>query len=107
MAVITNDGWWGNTEGHRQHFSMARLRAVETRRDLVHSANTGISGHIDQRGEIIKKLDYDKRGKILAEVRLNNNETFYTKYGDIIARIAIFMAIVLFLYSFSKKKIVL
>ncbi len=105
LAVITNDGWWGNTEGHRQHFSMARLRAIENRRDLVHSANTGISGHINQRGEIIKKLDYDKRGIILSDVRLNNTETFYTKYGDIIARIAIFMAIVLFLYSFSKKKV--
>jgi len=105
LAVITNDGWWGNTEGHRQHVSMARLRAIENRRDVVQSANTGISAHINQKGEIIQKLDYDKRGSIRAEVKLNEQQTFYTKHGDYIARVSIFMAVLLFLYAFVKKKI--
>lgn len=105
LAVITNDGWWGNTEGHKQHLSMARLRAIENRRDVVQSANTGISAYVDQKGNIIQSLGYNTRGQILATVRLNENETFYTQQGDYIARVAIFMAILLFLYSFAHKKI--
>jgi len=105
LAVITNDGWWGNTEGHRQHLSLARLRAVETRRDVVQSANTGISAHINQRGDVVTQLGYEKRGSVLANVKLNDSKTFYVKQGDYIARVAIFMAILLFLYSFARKKV--
>ncbi len=105
LTVITNDGWWGNTEGHRQHVSMARIRAIENRRDVVQSANTGISAHINQKGEIVKKLEYNKRGNILTEVNLNNKLTFYSQHGDYVARISIFMATLLFLYGFVKRKI--
>jgi apolipoprotein N-acyltransferase len=105
LAVITNDGWWGNTEGHRQHLSMARLRAVENRRDVVQSANTGISAHINQKGEIVQKLGYNKRGSITAKVHLNEQKTFYAEQGDYIARVAIFIAVLLFLYTFSRKKV--
>ncbi len=105
LAVITNDGWWKNTEGHRQHLIMSQLRAIENRRDVVRSANTGISAHINQKGEIVQSLGYEKRGALLAKVRLNEEKTFYTRHGDYIARVAIFMAGLLFLYSFSKKKV--
>ncbi len=105
LAVITNDGWWGNTEGHRQHVSMARLRAIENRRDVVQSANTGISAYINQKGAVEKDLPYDKRGSLTVIVRLNEQQTFYTRHGDYIARVAIFMAVLLFLYSFARKKV--
>ena len=105
LAVITNDGWWGDTEGHRQHLSLAKLRAVENRRDVVQAANTGISALINQKGDVVKSLAYDQRGSLPAEVHLNNHQTFYTKYGDYIARVGIFMAVLLFLYSFAHKKV--
>ncbi len=104
LAVITNDGWWGNTPGHRQHLSYARLRAIENRKDLVQSANTGISAHINQKGEIVQELDYEKRGEITAVVHLNNKKTFYSRYGDYLARVSIFMAVLLLLYAFARKK---
>ena len=107
LAVITNDGWWGNTEGHRQHLSIARLRAIENRRDLVQSANTGISAHIDQTGTIVKSLAYNKRGSIDTTVHLNDAQTFYTKHGDYLARIAVFMTALLLLYTFARKKVTL
>jgi len=50
LAVITNDAWWNNTPGHKQHFSYAKLRAIEQRKWVVRSANTGISGFIDPLG---------------------------------------------------------
>ncbi len=105
LAVITNDGWWGDTEGHRQHLSMARLRAIENRRDVVQSANTGISAYIDQTGTIQKSLAYNKRGSIDAIVRLNETQTFFTVHGDYLARVAIFMTVLLLLYTFSRKKV--
>jgi len=53
IAIITNDGWWKNTAGYRQHFAYARLRAIEQRKTIIRSANTGISGVIDTKGEIV------------------------------------------------------
>ncbi len=105
IAVITNDGWWKKTGGYRQHFHYARLRAVETRRDVVRSANTGRSGHINQRGDVVQSLGYDKRGYLEAKVRLNDELTFYVRYGDYLGRLAVFLAALFFVYSLGKKKI--
>ena len=55
IAVITNDGWWGNTPGYRQHLAYGRLRCIENRRSMVRSANTGISAVINQRGDVEKR----------------------------------------------------
>ncbi len=105
IAVITNDGWWKKTGGYRQHFDYARLRAVEMRRDVVRSANTGRSGHINQRGDVVKALGYGKRGMLLAEVHLNDTLTFYARYGDYLGRLAVFLALLFFVYSMGRKKI--
>jgi len=105
LAVITNDGWWKKTGGYRQHFHYARLRAVETRRDVVRSANTGRSGHINQRGDVVKSLPYDRKGVLLTTVRLNDETTFYVQYGDFIPRVALFAAAILILYAFGKKRV--
>ncbi len=47
LAVMTNDGWWGDTPGYRQHFNFARLRAIENRRDVVQAAKTTLKGTIN------------------------------------------------------------
>ena len=107
LVVISNDAWWGNTEGHRQLLSYSRLRAIENRRSIARSANTGISAIIDKDGEILKKIDYDKKGILIGNIKLENELTFYTKYGDYIARIALllFILTILFLFrNFLNKK---
>ena len=88
MFVITNDGWWGDTPGYRQHFSYARLRAIETRRSIARSANTGISGFINARGDVGETLGWDVRGALTSQVGLHDRMTFYTRYGDVIGRIS-------------------
>lgn len=98
MTVITNDGWWGNTPIHRQHFSYSRLRAIETRRSIARSANTGISGFINPRGDVVQSLGWDRRGTLSASVPLNDSLTFYTRYGDYLCRIAGFMLALGILY---------
>lgn len=82
LCIVTNDGWWGNTPGYKQHFSFARLRAIETRRWVLRSANTGTSGSIDPRGKIIKKTPYWTKASFAQTVTLRSDQTFYTKHGD-------------------------
>ena len=104
LSIITNDAWWGNTQGHKQHLSYARIRAIETRRFVARSANTGISAVIDHKGAIQNKLGYEKRGAIKGKIGINYQETFYVKYGDYIARVAQFLAIFIFLFAVVKYK---
>lgn len=106
LAVITNDAWWDDTQGHKQHLNYARLRAIETRRDIARSANTGISAIINQKGEIVKQLDYAKRGTVKGKIYTNSQQTVYVKYGDYLAKIATIPVIIILLLSlipFKKK----
>ena len=99
LAIITNDAWWGNTQGHKQHLSYARLRAIENRRSIARSANTGISAFINEKGEITKTLGYEKQGALRGKVSLNDRVTFYTRHGDYIARISLFLSLFIFLFA--------
>ncbi|MEZ4999260.1 MAG: nitrilase-related carbon-nitrogen hydrolase [Bacteroidales bacterium] len=58
ICIITNDGWWRNTSGYRQHLAFASLRAIENRRWVARCANTGISCFIDERGKIVEKTGW-------------------------------------------------
>ena len=95
LAVITNDAWWGNTPGYRQHLSYASLRAIETRRDIARCANTGISGFINQRGEISGESTWWEQEVLGGQVNLNSEETFFVRNGDIPGRICCFVALLL------------
>lgn len=99
LAIITNDAWWGNTQGHQQHLSYARLRAIETRRSIARSANTGISAFINEKGEITASLGYEEQGALRGEISLNERITFYTRFGNYLARVAIFLMIFIFLFA--------
>jgi apolipoprotein N-acyltransferase len=85
VFIITNDGWWQNSPGHRQHASYARLRAIEARRSVARSANTGISCFINQRGDVLQATPYWQTAAIKQTLNANSTLTFYTKHGDYIA----------------------
>jgi len=99
MFIITNDGWWGNTGGYRQHFSFASLRAIETRRAIARSANTGISAFIDQRGDDLQETAYWQPAAIKGAVNANSRITFYTRNGDYLARMSVALAVIILLTS--------
>ena len=101
LAIITNDAWWGETPGHKQLLSYARLRAVENRRSIVRSANTGISAIINTKGEITKKLPYGTKGVLRGKFAPAERITFYTQYGDYIARWSQFITVSFFLIALS------
>ena len=91
LAVISNDAWWDNTEGHRQLLQYTQLRAIETRREIARSANTGISALINAKGEIMKQLPYGEKGVLTGSIFSRKEMTFYTKYDDILNRWALFI----------------
>jgi apolipoprotein N-acyltransferase len=100
LTVITNDGWWDDSPGYKQHFSYSVLRAIETRRSVARSANTGISGFINQRGDVIDKTKWwvytAKRNKL----HLNDEETFYVRNGDYIGRASLFVSVLMLIFYF-------
>lgn len=99
LTIITNDSWWKDSQGHRQHFEMARLRAVESRCYVLRSANGGFSGVIDPMGNVLKKTKYDERTAFKAMVYPQNRKTFYVKHGDYLAHISVGAALLILLYS--------
>lgn len=92
LFVVTNDGWWGDTPGYHQHNAYSSLRAIETRRSIARSANTGISCIINQRGEVLQSLGWWKQGALKGTINANDKLTFYVRNGDYIGRAALFFA---------------
>jgi apolipoprotein N-acyltransferase len=86
LCVITNDAWWGNTPGYKQHLAYARLRAIEHRRWLVRSANTGISGFINPYGELVKATDWWEKTAVSESIEIDSKRklTLYTRMGDLL-----------------------
>lgn len=111
IAVITNDGWWGNTTGKDQHLDYARLRAIENRRWVARSANTGISAFINQRGDVVQETEWWKDAVIKQDINLNSELTFYTKHQDWIVYPFLIIGSLSVIYSiligFVRKKTVL
>ncbi|MBI1306819.1 MAG: apolipoprotein N-acyltransferase [Bacteroidetes bacterium] len=103
ILVITNDGWWGNTPGYRQHLHYGRLRAIENRRSVVRAANTGISCVINNTGEIITHTEWWEPKAFSYDVPEFSGLTFYATHGDYIGRIAIFISVFLLLSLIVKR----
>ncbi len=99
LTIMTNDGWWGNTPGYKQHLEYARLRAIETNSYVVRSANTGISAVINNNGKVIATLPWDKQSVIKAMIPVRTFEnTFYTAHGDYLYLIASLLSLIFLLF---------
>jgi apolipoprotein N-acyltransferase len=86
LTVITNDGWWGDTPGYKQHMNYARLRAIESRKWIARSANTGISCFIDPLGNVINPQPWNTAASFKLSIPVDNRETLFVKYGDVLSR---------------------
>ncbi len=102
ICIGTNDGWWQDTPGYRQHCSFASLRAIENRRSVVRSANTGTSCFVNQRGDILQPTEWWVPDVIKGNVNLNDEQSFYTMYGDVLGRSFAFVSVLLLLYTAVK-----
>lgn len=97
IAVITNDGWWGNTPGYKHHMLYAKLRAIETRKWVLRSANTGISCFIDPKGNVYQPQPWWTEAAIKMHIPVDNKKTFYVQYGDLISKLALILSPLMFL----------
>jgi apolipoprotein N-acyltransferase len=108
IFIITNDGWWKNTNGYKQHLSYASLRAIETRRPVARAANTGISCIIDIRGNRTEETEWWSQSVIKGEIYPETRITPYVKYGDylmhISSLISVFILLVIFIAIPIRKK---
>lgn len=102
IFIITNDGWWRDTPGYRQHMAYARLRAIENRRSIARCANTGISCFINQRGDIIARTAWWEPAVLRQTINANAGLTWFSRHGDYIGRSAAFAAIMLALYALMR-----
>lgn len=99
MGIVSNDGWWDDTPGYRHLFTLSRLRAVEHRRAIARSANTGRSGFIDPTGrDIGPTLGWAERGVVVWDLPVVRRVTCYTRYGDILGRLASYVMALSLLY---------
>lgn len=95
FTIITNDGWWDDTPGHRQHLRYAQVRAIEHRRPIARAANTGISAFINAKGQILQQSEYSADAVLEGELLPGQTITFYSRWGDLIGRLSLFVLIVL------------
>ncbi len=102
IAIVTNDGWWGNTSGKDQHLLYAKLRAIENRRWVARSANTGISAFINQTGDITQQSEWWMEDALAEEINLNEKLTFYAKHGDWIISLSTFASFLILISLFFK-----
>lgn len=100
LFILTNDGWWKNTNGYLQHFSYASLRAIETRRPVARCANTGISCITDIRGKVSKEIPWWTRDCLRGEINPGKKTTFYVRYGDYISVAATIITLIILLSVF-------
>lgn len=103
IAVITNDAWWFNSPGYHQHFSYARLRAIENNQYVVRAANTGTTGVIDNNGNVLAATEFYTKTAVKAKLLLNNKPTYYAIAGDYLAKFSLFMISLMILISISKR----
>ncbi len=96
LTIITNDSWWGDTAGYKQHLNYASLRAIESRRDIARCANTGISAHINQRGDIVSCTKWWQKDSLIADIKINDKITFFVKNGDFAGKLCSIIALLLF-----------
>jgi apolipoprotein N-acyltransferase len=110
LFIITNDGWWKNTNGYKQHLYYASLRAIETRRPVARAANTGISCIIDIRGKRTAESAWWTRTTVKGDIIPETRITPYVKYGDWILKISGIAGLIIVLVVFAviplRKKIV-
>jgi apolipoprotein N-acyltransferase len=102
LAIITNDGWWRNTAGHKQHLYYASLRAVENRRAIYRSANTGISAVILPNGSIKEETPWWVKTEVKYPYIANEEVTLFVRLGDYLGRSALYLT-VLFLMGYLVK----
>jgi apolipoprotein N-acyltransferase len=99
---ISNDGWFGHSAAAEQHLRMARVRAVENRRWIVRTTNSGITVSIDPYGRIFRPMAPDVRAAADLPYDFRTDKTLYTRFGDWFAWLCVLVSAILLGLTFRK-----
>ncbi len=102
LINITNDAWYGKSSAPYQHFSMAVFRAVENRKALIRSANTGISGFIDPSGRVTASTSLFQDAILTRSVPILHETTFYSQFGDLFALTCLVLTMISGVFNFIR-----
>ncbi len=102
LVIVTNDSWWGNTSGAYQHAQYAVLRAIENRRAIARCANGGISCFIDPYGRMTQATQLYTEANLVDSIEFRDDLTFYSRHGDVFARLCFGGSIVFVLVGILK-----
>ena len=81
LITISNDAWFGDSLGPKQHMAIAQMRALETQRYLLRSTNTGITALVNHKGKIVKQLPTEKRATLTAYAQTRQGLTPFMQFG--------------------------
>jgi len=99
LVNLTNDAWFGNSLAPYQHHMIAAFRAIENRRFLVRSTNTGFTSVINPLGQPIEQLPIFSEGVISTDVKLLSKLSPYTAWiGDLPAKFVSYFGLALLLF---------
>ena len=107
LVNVTNDGWFLQSQGPEQHLANAIFRAVENRRPLVRSANTGFTAFIDPMGRITKAWSPFSQGVLTDIVKVppgNAHQTFYTRHGELFSQACAVVALAAFVALIRQRR---
>lgn len=104
LINMTNDAWYGDTSAQYQHLVYSQLRALENRRYLLRATNTGITAFINHHGQVLATLKPFEEGLLLRNAPLITKKTFYSEYGDFMARGASGLCLILWPLSWFRDR---
>ena len=105
LVTVSNDTWFGSSYGPIQHLEIAQNRALEHKKAILRSTNTGISAFISNNGKILEKQGYFEDKILKTEVNLYEGKTFYAKYGNLLLYLILSVILIIILILKRKKKI--
>jgi apolipoprotein N-acyltransferase len=103
LINISDDGWYGDTSAPWEHLDMVRMRAIENRRWIVRSTNTGITAAIDPSGRVTEMIPRHIRTSVQVAFGYRNDITFYSQHGDVFAWFCALITIALLALSLRRK----
>ena len=106
LSIITNDAWYNGTPGPIQHFNIARMRAIENRRFIARSANSGISGFIAPNGEVISKTENMVKCGLTSEIAILKVKSLYVENGDILGQLLMYLSLMMTIYCIINKRFI-
>ncbi|MBR2354035.1 MAG: apolipoprotein N-acyltransferase [Clostridia bacterium] len=89
LCLSTNDSWFGDSRALYMHNAQAKLRAVESGRSVIRSANTGLTTLIDEKGRTVEEIPIQKEGLLVVDAVLSSEMTLYTRIGNLFVFVGI------------------